>query len=390
MAALLTSVQADDLKADLDMRLAIQKEQVSAEKRQTMLAVTSTLKDHDRTLTKAETGAAELDSREDDQKLRMRVTNLTSTLAKLVSDEIHCRLDRLYLETLQRLEGESNMASNGGESAFALEEDLQSLYSEIEILADMSASHQFGQPISRELQRINTQMSHSVEEKLELVSLNSSIERQTVPGRSFPLQILQLISDMTTSTEMATDQLLYRQSYLEALDALSISYKKEMSHKISDQPSTKSHHRRKSSLGFTASSQPTSPGPNLQMPAMESFLRRLGVSIPNDASTERDSLANLMSEKRHRMEEFLQNLSVSADLPLVDHLGPTDRAKELLTSTLQADSAFTLSLVDSSQKERLADLEKQLGIVQKGMEAVDMDILTQRDRFREKFMERWS
>lgn len=90
------------------------------------------------------------------------------------------------------------------------------------------------------------------------------------------------------------------------------------------------------------------------------------------------------------MVEFLRNLSFSADLPLVDHLGPTDRAKELLTSTLHVDSAFQLSLANSIQKERLADLEKQLGRVQKGIEAVNMDILTQRDKLREKFIERWS
>lgn len=152
------------------MRIAAQKEQALVEKRQSILAVTSRLKDHDRTFTKAQILATDLESMEDDQKLKVRVTDLTSTLAKLVSEEVHCRLDRLYLETLQRGDVESTMAVSGDGSALILEEDLESLYSEVEILAEMWASQQFGQPISTELQRINAQRNHSVDDKLDLVS----------------------------------------------------------------------------------------------------------------------------------------------------------------------------------------------------------------------------
>lgn len=89
------------------------------------------------------------------------------------------------------------------------------------------------------------------------------------------------------------------------------------------------------------------------------------------------------------MLEFLSHLSIGTDSPLAAHLNPTDQATELLKSALYSDSSYEVSLLDASQEESVSALEKKLGFVQKGIEGVNLDILLQRDKAQEKFLERW-
>ncbi|KAL1967782.1 hypothetical protein VTN77DRAFT_2471 [Rasamsonia byssochlamydoides] len=368
---------ADDLKNDIDARLSAQREQAQAEKRQLLMSVTAKLKDDDRALAKAETLASELESTEEDHILKKRAAELTSALSRFVSEEIYCRLDRLYLETLKAGDCVSGEAAATDDSIIVLEQDLESLYSEIEVLAEISARQQFGEQILRELQRNHDQLNSTLEGKLDL--------------------ILHLVSEMTHSAEHNTEQLLYRQSCRETFEALSTAYKNELRCKQpAGQSSTKKVLRRESSLGTVGVPQPTGSIDRVkstfipQSQAFESFLRRTGISgVLDNGSSERNSLPRSISEKRFRMVELLQNLSTTADMPLAEYLTPTDRATELLYSALQADSGCQLSLVDVSQRQRLADLERQLGLVQKGIEGLNLDILGQRDKAQERFMERW-
>lgn len=124
--------------------------------------------------------------------------------------------------------------------------------------------------------------------------------------------------------------------------------------------------------------------------ALEGFLRRLGISLdsvckPPEQGGGKDSLY----EKKLRMLERLHNLGIAADTPLVAHLSSADQAAQLLDSSLHADSSFRVSLSDVSQEQKLASLEEELGLVQKGIEGINLDVLYQRDKTREKFMERW-
>lgn len=88
-------------------------------------------------------------------------------LSDYVAEEIHYRLDRLYLETIHA--GGSNPDVMDGTASTALEEELESLHPEIEILAEMSTRQQFHEPILRELQNEHDQLRVAAQEKLEQV-----------------------------------------------------------------------------------------------------------------------------------------------------------------------------------------------------------------------------
>lgn len=118
---------------------------------------------------------ADSESTEAEGQLEKRVLDLISILSKLTSEEIRCRLDRLYLEVLLSDEEYSTNASENRDTKAALQEDLESLYSEIEVLSDMSARQEFGQPILGELRRNKQHSAHSLEENLDSVCILETI-----------------------------------------------------------------------------------------------------------------------------------------------------------------------------------------------------------------------
>lgn len=90
-------------------------------------------------------------------------------LADYNAEEIHYRLDRLYLEAIQSGPSKANQTAPGSETIAALREELESLYPEIEILAEMSTKQQFHEPILREIHNQHSQLRAASEEKLERV-----------------------------------------------------------------------------------------------------------------------------------------------------------------------------------------------------------------------------
>ncbi|CRG90437.1 hypothetical protein PISL3812_07481 [Talaromyces islandicus] len=350
------TAMADDLVKDFESRMLLEQQQMHILKGQFLQKVTSKLKSDDRALVEAERFAAELELTEEDEKTEKRAMELTSSLSKLVSDEIYCRLDRLYLEALLTGDESTESRPEMRDQISEIEDDLQSLYLEVHVLAEMSSKHEFGQRIRDKLQHNKKSLSHSLEDCLEMADSNSEI----------------------------VDRLLYHQSRREALNLLSASYTSDGARNEAAQSKSKMSHRRQSSLGFGAAMQPPVLPPKHQLQALENILRRLGLSGTDQTSSLQAGPESLISESRSRMIDLLHNLSTSAEMPLKEYLEPTDKAMELFTAVLQSNSDFRLSLLDPSQKERLAELERELTIVQKGIEGVDLGVLVEQSQGRGK------
>lgn len=102
-----------------------------------------------------------------------RTSHLSAMLSDYVAEEIHYRLDRLYLETIHA--GSSSSDAMDETTSTALEEELEALYPEIEILAEMSTRQQFHEPILRELLNEHDKLRMASQEKLEQVRGSSSV-----------------------------------------------------------------------------------------------------------------------------------------------------------------------------------------------------------------------
>ncbi|KAL1852940.1 hypothetical protein Plec18170_005522 [Paecilomyces lecythidis] len=373
------SATADDLAQSLEAQMRTGTESTVMESRKLFSLVTAKLKDDDRAMQKLEALLSRLGSDDEDRAAGERATALTSRLSGYVSEEIQCRLDRLYMEAINST-AEAPALNGAGvedEVVFALQEELASLYPEITVLSDISAKQQFSDPIQRELENHHGNMYSASEKKLS--------------------HILDILSEMTLSTQDIRERLQDRQSYRECLEGLIGVYKTEL-----DIKSTEPTSRRESLLKDTLRSSLGSPRsrdserrkstlPIPESPSLESVLRRLGTSVdtvlrPSEEGGGLDSLY----EKKISMVERLHNLVVAADTPLWVHLSQADQSGQLLSSALHAESTSSPSLSDALQEKDLAELESQLVHVQKSIERINPEDLHQRNKHRDRFMERWS
>jgi hypothetical protein len=124
------------------------------------------LKQDDKSLATLEALMSTIKVRGNDASTVKRTSHLSAMLSDYVTEEIHYRLDRLYLETIQ---ADAGSGALDGAASTALEEELESLYPEIELLAEMSTRQQFHEPILRELQNEHGQLRVASQEKLEQV-----------------------------------------------------------------------------------------------------------------------------------------------------------------------------------------------------------------------------
>lgn len=197
---------------------------------------------------------------------------------------------------------------------------------------------------------------------------------------------------MTLNKQTYTKQLEDRESLCELLERLASLYQTEVGiDYVSQPPSRRESLRRRSMQPGTLLAVPRKVAPLPEQPALESFLRRIGVS-PESALRPRveGGDAHELHEKRIHMSETVRSLGVAVGWPLVTQITPSNGASQLLASALYANSYFDTSLRDPDQEEALSALETELVSLQKGMQGIKLDMLHQRDKCRERFLERWS
>ncbi|EEH40135.2 hypothetical protein PAAG_08984 [Paracoccidioides lutzii Pb01] len=374
-----TDVTVEDLTHEFETSLGAVQSLLSTESSTLLPMLAGKLKDDDRSMLGLEKIASTVQIDGDDKELSRRATQLTAKLAGYLAEEIHSRLDRLYLEAIHNGASGADQGEDKNTQLATFQEEINSLYSEIEILSEMTTQQQFKVPILRALQSRGTETRSTSQQQLE--------------------QILDTIIQLTQSAERITERLINRQSHRIAINYLSTKYKSEQDKKQSEQQTNISTTAQKqiSRLSYA----PSTPGnterkSSIPLPldhgskALEQLLRRLGVSIVDlvESGLAENTSASLDGKKQH-MLEMLQNLQSTAESPLSVHLGPADQTAQLLHSALYADSNFEVSMADGAPEQRLSSLECQIEALRKGIDGLNVDILHGEDKAQKKFMERW-
>lgn len=175
--------------------------------------------------------------------------------------------------------------------------------------------------------------------------------------------------------ESLSQRLRQRQSFCEMLEALLTLYESE-----TYEPS-------KYSKGESMSMPGKIQQHVSKKPAFEGFLRRLGVS-PGAAVTEEGS-GRVLREKKEQLLDHWTDMSAPTGSGLARLLAAMDSASQLLSCSLNRDAPLGWSLWNSEQEEKFLMLESELGLVQRGIEGLDLDVL-QNVKTRDRFVERWS
>ncbi|KAJ5543012.1 hypothetical protein N7461_009015 [Penicillium sp. DV-2018c] len=363
-----TTMAAIELAGELEDGFRTATENSGAESKRILAALSARLKQDDKALAGIETLMSSIKYRGNDASTVERTSHLTAILSDYAAEEIHYRLDRLYLETIQA--GGSSSGAIDEATSMALEEELESLYPEIEILAEMSTRQQFLEPILRELQNEHSQLRVASQEKLE--------------------QALDILIEMTLSKQDLVKQLEVRESSSELLEQLAALYQYEAGTELVTQPTSRRESLRRRSLqpGLLAAAR-TPTVPLVAQPALERLLRRVGAPPESILHPRDNGGVNDLYEKRYHTSETLRHLNRGADAPLVNFLAPLDHASQLLDSSLHADSHHETSLRDPSEAEALSDLEDELLELQTGLQKLNLDVLHRRDRHRDDFIQRW-
>ncbi|KAG2418654.1 hypothetical protein HFD88_001755 [Aspergillus terreus] len=365
-----------DLARELDIAMKNESEKATADGKRILSLLSARLKEDDRILADLEKVASGITPTGDDASIVKRTSELGALLSQCVAEEIQCRLDRLYLETLSidQEDPDCGPSAVNNEAILALEEELESLYSEIEVLAEISTKQQFSEPILRELQNHHGQMRIASHEKLD--------------------HILHAMIEMTSSSELLTKSLHDRESFCGAFEAFAAAYRSEIGNQFLEQTSSRRDTLKRRSIQQTVKPSANIPAflsESQESQVLASLLRRIGLSFESVfQSEEEDGGANALAEKRQHLLEWLRNFGVAADSPLVTETVSTDQATRLLLSALHSDSHQETSLTDADNEKGLSELEAQLGVIQKGIGRLDMDSLYRRDKNQERFLETWS
>lgn len=145
-------LQTSDLTRELDESLKRETEKTTADGRKILGFLTSRLKEDDRKLVNLEALAAQIMPTGNDSSIMKQTSQLSDILAEYVAQALYSRLDRLYLAAIRTDERDSDgSSSEADEAVAALEEDLESLYQEVGIMAQMYTTQQFNNPILHEL-----------------------------------------------------------------------------------------------------------------------------------------------------------------------------------------------------------------------------------------------
>jgi hypothetical protein len=149
------SAAIEELSQSLIYQTSDLAQQLKASEGNAKQTVDSILKSDDKLLLSLQKLASDLDpGQPEDDALVARIRELCARYIKHTVEGIRTRLDRIYLEALNQ-STDTNGQSADGQEAVDLQEELESLYSEILPVAQMSAEQQYLEPALKAIAATN-------------------------------------------------------------------------------------------------------------------------------------------------------------------------------------------------------------------------------------------
>ncbi|KAB8215430.1 hypothetical protein BDV33DRAFT_180928 [Aspergillus novoparasiticus] len=369
-----TSAGSTELAQKVGAGLEVELENTAVDSKRILSALAAWLKEDDRALADLERLGSRIEPTGDDASVVKRTSELSTILAHYLAEEIQYRLDRVYLENLRAGQTKANQNLDGAadEVSTALEGELESLYPEIDMLAEMYTRQQYNAPISRALQKHHDQLHISSHKKFNY--------------------ILDLVAEMTLSMECLTKSLQDRESFCGTLATFNTTYRTKVGNQFSEISVPRREDLRRRSIQPTLAYTPSAKRIDSvsESHALAAVLRRTGLSSESVFHPEEDNaVIDVLFDARHHMFDCLQNYGIAADAPLVTELISSDQTTRLLSSSLNVNSHVKTLLTSDTHEAELFDLQLKLEHVQKGVEMLDLGVVFQRDRGRETFVERW-
>ncbi|KAK0118717.1 hypothetical protein ONS95_007605 [Cadophora gregata] len=346
--------------------------------------VDSILKSDDKLLLSLQKLSSDLEhGRSDDEETIARIRELCARLIKHRVEGIRTRLDRVYLEGLAGSKASNDHAEE--EEANDLQEELESLYTEILPVAQMSAEQQFLEPALRAI----------------AASDGQGQERTVQAVKYIHDCMIFLVNRIETFLERAEES----QCHKMALKAVIISANKELPHRESApaiKPSSptrpNTQRRRKSSASQSTlrvrNTRRSSGHFDEDIEPEQQLARNLGVALPPEGVSNHERanlLERMLAERLIRLEGHAASLQSTTESSTSSHLLDARMTLGLLHDSLLSKSLYhKVQLLDPNLEAAVTNFEQEVQHLEDDLEAVDLHSLQARNVHREQFIERWS
>ncbi|TVY80700.1 hypothetical protein LSUE1_G001664 [Lachnellula suecica] len=376
----------EELSQSLTLQSAELEQQSKALEASIKQTVDGILRSDDKLLASLQKLASDLDPiQSDGDGVISRIRDLCARLIKHTVEGIRTKLDRIYLDALQDSPS-SNEPQN--QETTDLQEELESLYSEILPVAQMSAEQQFLQPALKAIAATDGQGQERSAKAVEYIQ-NC---------------LVFLVNRIETFLERAQETQCHKMALQFVLD----SAKKELS-RVEDSPPNiataspakpNGQRRRtsstpRSSPARTRATRRRSSGPELDdVDPEQQLARALGITLPPETAPKHAvafSLEKALSERLTKLEIHSLSLQSTTESAISSHLLDAHLTLQLLQDSLLAESLHhRVRLLDPDIEASVSMFEHEIRDLQADLEKVDLQGLQGRNIHREQLVERWS
>ncbi|RGP68566.1 hypothetical protein FLONG3_8125 [Fusarium longipes] len=353
--------------------------------------VDSVFQSDDKLLLSLQKLGLELDQQDpEEEKTIEKLRETCMRLIKTTVETLRTRLDRIYLEAVLAAERSGDVKSATQDDVKALEEELESLYSEILPVAQMSAEQQYLEPA---LKSTDAQSGQSL--------------RRSAVAVTYVNECLDHLIDRIT---LLTDRVETLKSHNAAASSIIATAKAESSASLSPEKKKSlraampaSPIRNPSPIRMRANTDGNRRGANsrrrssgiLDEPAIEALLRDLALSLPDaEEASIQDQVSALnkaFGDRSVKTTDVVRGAQESFEMSVTSRLDDARLAIQLLRDSVLAESPFgEVKMVDPEFEESVVALAKDVDVVKERLDGVVEKKALAKSVKKDEFVQRWS
>ncbi|RFU31984.1 hypothetical protein B7463_g4378, partial [Scytalidium lignicola] len=311
-----------------------------------------------------------------------RIKDLCAKLIKYTVEGVRTRLDRIYLTAVNSLGDTSSDDTIHIQEVVDLQEEIESLYSEILPVAQMAVEQQYLEPALREISARDGKSTESSIKAMKYVD--------------------ECITLLLKRTEVFVERVEEYRCYQMAMRSIVETTKKELESDTEYSPpkapqSNPPKPRRSSISAIPAHLRPGNRRSTIlldeDLEPEEQIFRNLGISIPVDAKSNLQRaqvLDQALSDRTSKLENHASSLQSTIESSIKSHIQDAYLTLRLLLDAAHSDTPYgTVQLLDSNIESSLREFQTDIEQVQQSLADVDLQTLQAKNVHRDQIIQRW-
>ncbi|PKS10128.1 hypothetical protein jhhlp_001878 [Lomentospora prolificans] len=387
--------QVEELSRSLETKISEVEEQTHNANQDLQQSVGTLLESDDKLLRSLEKLSNEFnlgDSRDDEAINKLQETCMK--LIKCTVEMMRCKLDRTYLEALSKAtRNPDDGGSASAEDVQTLQEELDSLYSEIFPVVQMSVENQYMRPAMRKIKAQNAQALDHASVAVDYIQscLNYLLEHtNALLDRVETYRSHQAATAMVVSTARAELSTPVPKPRKRPDETRSPTRRRKSSTTSHGSPA-----RTRSNTGGSLLRRRRSSNTLTDEKPIDTLLRILGVSLPEGdgplaVREQVAALSGILAERTAKADEVGRSAQLGFEETTAMHLADAKRAVTLLRDCVLADSPFgRVRLVDEEIEASIVVLEQEIERLKGQVDEVDPKNVKVKSEKREELLRRW-